>query len=46
MARRLGSARATKTCSATASTSGGIEVAGQLGQPSAMVSTAHTLPGG
>src|SRR6516162_1372955 len=32
MARRVGSARATKTCSAAVSMSGGIEVAGQLGQ--------------
>jgi len=30
MARRLGSARAAKTCSAIASASGGIEVVGQL----------------
>src|SRR5438874_6191245 len=32
MARRLGSASATKTCSATASMSGAIEVLRQLGQ--------------
>src|SRR5215471_6050778 len=32
MARRVGSARAVKTCSATASVSGGIEVGGQLAQ--------------
>src|SRR6266571_5872441 len=32
MARRLGSARAAKTCSATASMSGGIEVGGQFAQ--------------
>src|SRR5215471_3570812 len=32
MARRVGSARATNTCSAIASTSGGIEVAGQFAQ--------------
>src|SRR6266545_695295 len=32
MARRVGSARATKTCSAMASTSAGIEVAGQFAQ--------------
>src|SRR5215469_17036906 len=32
MARRLGSARATKTCSATASMSGGIEVVDQFAQ--------------
>src|SRR5215469_17075379 len=32
MARRVGSARAVKTCSATASVSGGIEVGGQLTQ--------------
>src|SRR5690348_2360453 len=32
MERRLGSARAVKTCSAMASASGGIEVGGQLAQ--------------
>ena len=32
MARRVGSARAMKTCSATASMSGGIEVVDQLAQ--------------
>src|SRR5215470_10564851 len=32
MARRVGSAKATNTCSATASASGGIEIGGQLAE--------------